>query len=376
MAWLFLILLGFLLLTWRAWPLPRSASRLRAVFALAAGLAIATYSTSHILPLIHDSCVDAASRLLDSREIGNAIRKGLWEQAIIVWRSAPWLGAGAGQYLAATYRLDDWAEHRPLDTYAHNDALQTLAEFGLIGAGALAVLFVGLLIALWRRRSSLTSADALFVAWAGVLAAHSMLEFPLRYTHFLQLFGLVIGLLISSHWIGMRRTVNIRPVVAAGALALLAGCVLLATDFPRLDRLYWIVQIKLDSNISSTPEVMERVQDAASEVRYFDAYVAHSTSLAVPLTREDLAQKVRDAEALIARSPQAITVSRRVVLAGLEEDGETARRHLRKLFVFYPTLAPHLVDQMRVMAAERPSELGTLLQIFDEEVARAPKARW
>ena len=376
MAWLSLGLVSALSLTWRSWPLRGMASKVRAVIAMATGLAIATYATSQVLPYIDASCADTFTRLADHQEAGNAIRKDLAEQALMVWQSAPWIGAGAGQFAASTYVLDNSTTHRPLDTYAHNDALQTLAEFGLIGAGALAVFFFLVLLSLWRSRRRLSSADAAVVAWMGVIGTHSMLEYPLRYVHFLQLFGLSVGLLVGAHWIGRRVAVPVRAALLSLALAGVLGCVLLGRDFPRLDRLYWMVQIKQDNGIASTPELVERIREAASEIRYFDAYAAYSVGQAVPLTDEDLQQKIADTERLLARSPQPVTIARRVVLAALEKDFETARLHIRKLFVFYPRHAPELVEQMRAMVKERPESFAPLAPVLEEELARAPRPRW
>jgi hypothetical protein len=340
------------------------------------GLAIATYATSQILPNIHESCTDALSRLADGQEAGNSIRKDLASQALLVWQSTPWIGAGAGKFAAAAYALDRSTSHRPLDTYAHNDALQTLAEFGLIGVGAIAAFFSWLLLSLWRSRAQLSSADAAVVAWMGIIGTHSLLEYPLRYVHFLQLFGLSAGLLVGAHWKGGRVAVPVRAALLSLALAGMLGCVLLARDFPRLDRLYWLVKLKQDNGIASTPELQDRIRGAASDVWLFDAYAAHSVGLAMALTADELQQKIADTERLLARPPQPIVIARRVMLAALDDDSETARLHIRKLFVFFPREAPELVDQMLAMARERPDSFALLAPILEEELSRAPKQRW
>ena len=83
--------------------------------------------------------------LLDSPDTVR-IRVWLWKTALRMWEDHFWLGVGPGHfdYRFPNYRSEE-VQARP--GYAHNDYLQTLAEWGLCGAGlilsALALLYAG-----------------------------------------------------------------------------------------------------------------------------------------------------------------------------------------------------------------------------------------
>jgi O-antigen ligase len=72
------------------------------------------------------------------------IRLHLWQGAWQMWRDHPWWGVGPGHFdhRFPAYRHPD-IQARP--GYAHNDHLNTLADFGLAGAFPLAALFLTLL---------------------------------------------------------------------------------------------------------------------------------------------------------------------------------------------------------------------------------------
>ncbi|MBA4150782.1 MAG: O-antigen ligase family protein [Verrucomicrobia bacterium] len=62
------------------------------------------------------------------------IRPWIWESAIDLWKEEPWLGGGPGHFdeRYAKHRQADWrVQGRP--QYVHNDYLNALAEWGIIG---------------------------------------------------------------------------------------------------------------------------------------------------------------------------------------------------------------------------------------------------
>jgi tetratricopeptide (TPR) repeat protein/O-antigen ligase len=78
-------------------------------------------------------------------------RSEIWSNALNIWLSSLWFGAGPGRfgfgYLNAATSTPPgfWALH------AHSLPIQVLAEFGLVGAVAMAALLVGSLRWFWRR---------------------------------------------------------------------------------------------------------------------------------------------------------------------------------------------------------------------------------
>jgi tetratricopeptide (TPR) repeat protein len=105
-------------------------------------------------------------------------RPGWWAASVRMWRDHPLLGTGPGAFGEAypAYRADPWGLN---SLYAHNVVLETLAERGLAGAGALA--WLGAI--LWRRREGLSGEPgSAALAGLGLCLAHGLghigLSFP------------------------------------------------------------------------------------------------------------------------------------------------------------------------------------------------------
>lgn len=69
------------------------------------------------------------------------IRHDLWKPAVAMWRDHPWWGVGPGHYdvYFGQYR-STVVQSRP--TWAHNDYVNALADWGVVGAGLIAFVFV------------------------------------------------------------------------------------------------------------------------------------------------------------------------------------------------------------------------------------------
>ena len=71
----------------------------------------------------------------------------------------------------------------------HNDPLQFLAEFGLVGAGLLAALVVALLRPLWDRHIWRQPLVLFALLGLGLTFAHSLIDLPFRCPSILWLWG-------------------------------------------------------------------------------------------------------------------------------------------------------------------------------------------
>jgi hypothetical protein len=262
-----------------------------------------------------------------------------------------------------------------LDTYAHNIVAQLLAEFGMLGVLSLLLVVAMCLLCVWRNRQELGAADALLLAWLGVIGTYSLLEYPLWYVHFLMFFALTLGLLVRPAW--RLWTVQVRARLLVGWLssAALAVCLGLFNDYRDLDRLMFLVLQKVENRIASSPEVNALVASADAEVAIYRTHADHMRGLAMSMTKEELAEKVEATDKLLSWAPTPPAIARRAVLAVLSEDQATAGYHLERLQRFFPRQAGELVEQMRLMAAERPAELGTLARLLDSNAASASQGR-
>ncbi|MDX1951274.1 MAG: O-antigen ligase family protein [Verrucomicrobiota bacterium] len=121
-------------------------------------------------------------------------RQVYWQAAIAVWREHPWIGAGPSQYDSywAKYRgIGEQYQLRPV--WAHNDYLNTLADYGIAGLGLISMV---LLITTWgvlrtwkyvKRGNDLTSkgsSRSAIVLGASLglvaMAVHSVVDFNMH----------------------------------------------------------------------------------------------------------------------------------------------------------------------------------------------------
>jgi O-antigen ligase len=130
--------------------------------------------------------------LTENKDGGEDSRFQLWRPAYEMWRDHFWWGVGPAHFdqRFRTYRPDD-IQMRPL--YVHNDYLNTLADWGLVGtaliAAAFALLFFGVFQS-WKyvqRASDLTakrSNRSAFVLGAAVsilaILLHSVVDFNMH----------------------------------------------------------------------------------------------------------------------------------------------------------------------------------------------------
>lgn len=304
------------------------------------------------------------------------VRLELWRQAIDVWHTSPWIGVGAFNFLPTVYATESLNVHRPLDTYAHNVVLQILAEFGIVGAGALGTVALLWLRRLFVRRRELQATDAVILLWLGIISVHAVLEFPLSYTYFLLIFCLSLGMILRPEWTQSAARLPLRAPMLGLVLCLLACAAVLFSDYRKLDRLFWLEDQRGAFAAAPTPEVRALVTAAAADVEVFRVQADHLLGLSEPINKDDLPRKIADADRLLAQSPQPIVSVRRIVLAILAEDPDTARWHLQRLFGFFPHDADMMAATLRTFVDRRPEEFAMLGPIIDEELARRPAPRW
>jgi len=181
------------------------------------------------------------------------VRFRLWEATVRMWRDHTWFGVGPGHF---DYRF---RAYRPVDVQlrpdrAHNEYLNTLADWGVVGmtliAAVLVTLFVGL-IKTWKRVyrpesefQTKQSDKFAFVLGAtfGLLAMliHSLVDFNLQIPAN-AILAVTLTALLSSHlrfatdsyWV--RATSWVRGLVT---VALVAGAVYLGWQEAALGREY------------------------------------------------------------------------------------------------------------------------------------------
>lgn len=156
--------------------------------------------------------------LVKKEKFTGNMRFELWTGAVQMWRTNPWWGVGPGHY---DQRSRVW---RPIDVqrqadHAHNDYVETLAEWGVVGS-ALVVAALALLGA------------GLAKTWKSVGGTQSDLSGRGGSTKFALVLGSALGLLaILFHSIvDFNLHIPANAILAVTLMALLSGCTRFATD--------------------------------------------------------------------------------------------------------------------------------------------------
>ncbi len=144
-------------------------------------------------------------------------RAEIWRVAIDVWRREPLVGSGPGSFkllvpsvatrhepgLFSKWIVTPYRPGQPVTIwmYAHDDALQTLAEWGALGLAAFATIVLWPIgTAIRRRRRPARDRPVLLAGLVGLGAVviHSLVDFPLQILAIELTAGLWAALLIGS----------------------------------------------------------------------------------------------------------------------------------------------------------------------------------
>ena len=128
-------------------------------------------------------------------DANGSIRLYLWREGVAIFSQHPWLGVGFGQFALQHFELQPLQLHSlpGLYTHAHNLLFQLAAETGVLGVAVLLACMVT-----WYRgnylRREFSAAHYWGYATLGVLATHSLLEYPLWYAYFLAIAAVLLGM--------------------------------------------------------------------------------------------------------------------------------------------------------------------------------------
>jgi O-antigen ligase len=156
---------------------------------------------------------------------GSSARLAILRTGWAAFLESPWLGQGAGNYSWASFVV---AAAQPegaqfmVSEHAHNLILNLLVEFGAPVALAVAIVLLAWAAAFLRQPWQ--PAHAWCAAVLGMVAIHSMLEYPLWYAYFLGPTAVLLGAAGS----GGRLLPGARRAFAYVAIASLAGAATLA----------------------------------------------------------------------------------------------------------------------------------------------------
>ncbi|HSV82258.1 MAG TPA: O-antigen ligase family protein [Ramlibacter sp.] len=243
--------------------LPLVAWRCRAQLALAAaparlrllavGVLVGTVLALGLLPSANPKIVEEArgatalarglnrTQSIGPQDYSLGVRMVMWRATLTAIEARPLLGLGAGAWESEIPRYQAEGSQLETDYYVHNEFLQLVAEYGLVGWLFLLLLAAWLLQAGWRSWRAATPEARQDQPWRAVLLASllalmvvSNIGFPWRMATTGALFALCLGgLAASDARLGPRARALAQPLrwsrgIADACSAATVACLLLA----------------------------------------------------------------------------------------------------------------------------------------------------
>src|SRR5699024_4643275 len=130
----------------------------------------------------------------------SSARHTLWSDALSLWATAPFFGAGPGSFTPSS----ELASSEPSLASVHSLPLQVGSELGVVGLALLGLLFIGGLV--FAARGTRPVAFIAIMAWTA-LAVHSSID----HLEDFPIVGFMGGVILG--WAGLSNGLEKRPVV-------------------------------------------------------------------------------------------------------------------------------------------------------------------
>ena len=339
-------------------------------------LLIAGFGVMHLvvqLPFMAgaDSSINTMQRLFGGDGMGS-IRLYLWREAGLMFMQSPWLGVGFGQFAWHHFQLLPMLQQgniTGLYNNAHNLVFQLAAEAGITGLlvlfGSLGVWFYGL------RRATQSAAHWWGYAALGVLAIHSLLEYPLWYTYFVAVAAVLLGALDETRYRLELRNVGRMSVVAI----LLLGLMMLAQLLSGYHQLERTLAIRPAS--AADHSALERTRDGLVAVHggsLLSPYAELFMSSLIEVKEEHLKEKLELNTRVMRFSPIGAVAYRQVLLLAQAGQQEQAKAMLEQAIWSYPGDFAGARRQMAELAEKDSAHFSALLEFAlqkEQEYRRA-----
>ena len=369
-SWLYLAMMSGL-----AWWWGRRDVTLRPLLRYAL-LLLAGFGLMHLfvqLPFMEGASarIDTMQRLFGDDATGS-IRLYLWREAGLMFLQSPWLGVGFGQFAWHHFQLLPALQPgniTGLYNNAHNVIFQLAAEAGMLGLlalfGALGVWLYGL------RRMPLDAAHWWGSAALGVLAIHSMLEYPLWYTYFVAVAAMLLGMLDQTRYQLELRNIgrmSVMVVLLLGVLTLLQ----LRSGYRQLEG---VLQIRPVS--AADQSAFERTRDGLVEIHrgsLLSPYAELFMSSLIEVKNDHLKEKLELNTRVMRFVPIGTVVYRQALLLAQAGQQNEAKAMLEQALWSYPGNFAEARRQIAELAEKNPERFSSLLKFAlqkEQEYRRA-----
>lgn len=329
-------------------------------------LLIAGFGIMHLivqLPFMEGagSSINTMERLFGDGASGD-IRLYLWRESWLMFTQSPWLGVGFGQFAWHHFQLLPVLQQGNivgLYNNAHNLIFQLAAETGMAG---LLALFASLGIWIYGiRRAARDAAHWWGYAALGVLAIHSMLEYPLWYAYFVAVAAILLGALDETRYRLELRNVGRISVVAILVLGLMLLLQLLS-GYRELEQL--LVEASRPASGVDKGAVV-RFRDRLVAVHggaLLSPYAELSLSSLIEVSGDHVKEKLAMNSRVMHFVPVGAVVYRQAMLLAQADQQDQAKTMLEQAIWSYPADFDRAQKQMIKLAEKDPAHFSALLE--------------
>lgn len=362
-AWLYL----FALLALSAWEYRRNqknAALLIASAVLIPGFALMQWVVQLPWFAAPVPAVTSIQRLFEFAS--GSIRLELWREAWYIFLQSPLLGVGWGQFAWQHFEygvLFKGSGLNGLYNHAHNIIMQLLAETGLVGAVAVVG---GVVIWLYRLRRL---AFDIYLWWLlgllAIIGIHSMLEFPLWYSHFIGIAALLLGLGETRFYrLELQRVgrISFALMLALGWMSATS----LIYSYRKLEGTLYAKGLE-DLDAAGLKQLNENMLQI-HRTSLLAPYVELAYTGAIVLNKDDLSDKLELNGRVMHFAPVSIVVYQQSILLALSGQAQTAKVQLERAAIAYPEELENFTAVMRRLLAQQPADFEPLLKLAEQKL--------
>lgn len=335
------------------WSSDRQVRRLSAVLALLGGLTVMlaiVLSNSGVQELF--GTTSGADRITSDTGAGSSrLRMWLWRAGLDAAQHAPLLGVGAGRFVGHAHGMsmaDPGSPPAGADANAHNLFIHLAAELGIPVTLVLGACFAFWLVVAVRRCVKHVDSLAALVL-CGVILVHANLEYPLWYTYFLGMLGLLAGHLSLTDTVPSR----VSESRGAGGLRFtmpLALLILAGVAYAQFAHLEAAMQrVVMQVGLGAAPQRDSALEAELAKLPKWSPYRDHAESIllmtALP-TKDSAAEIATRCDRAVAWAPNPYLLARCATAHQVSGDGERASYFANSLCKMFPASDLVLIQSM------------------------------
>lgn len=293
----------------------------------------------NIDPFAYSSALERVS----SVPLGMELRTSEWEKAWLMFKHAPILGVGIGNYGSFSFiyqSLPEFADvSKPsLFSHSHNIFAQVLAETGIAGLSILVVM-----LAAWVKqfKENWLSPHAWYIsATLLVLFVHSNLEYPLWYSYFLGMAAFLLAL-------GETRTISVKFSPRLGQATTLAVLLLVASILISTLSGYRKIADLSDPFIEQQERINLLLTYGNNPILM--PYTDLILLAMLPTSKDSIEEKLAISTRAFRRNPDFYKVYKQTTLLALNGQKEDARALLSQSARAYPDSLPKYIKGLKAL---------------------------